>query len=92
VTCSDSGAHEPNQIATALKNGTALTVTCPGGVTWYVDTCGPGVELTVGGPTCSCTGPAAHTVRPCMGTADWGGVNTNSCNAPSQTVTVIFQF
>jgi len=56
----------------------------------------PQVELMVspvGNPVpiaCSCLGAAddVYVVRPCIGNQNWGGVGTDICNAPSQTIEV----
>ncbi len=90
ITCNNSGAGEPNKIATALRTGAALTQAC-GGRTWAVGTCGSGIELTATGPVCQCQTPG-YTHRPCIGqlNSNWGGVNTTTCTAPTQTITITF--
>jgi hypothetical protein len=85
VTCTDSGA--PDQIAALLKSGTDGSVTC-GTRTWRVGAC-IGIELNAANVTCECETPG-YTVRPCVGNFNWGGVNTATCSAPSQTMTVTF--
>ncbi len=90
-TCTNSGANEPNQIATNLRNGTAFSIVC-GAHTWNVGTCGAGIELTASGPgVCQCQTPG-YTMRPCInvGNANWGGANTATCTGPTQTITVTF--
>ncbi|PYK40035.1 MAG: hypothetical protein DME49_01985, partial [Verrucomicrobia bacterium] len=82
------------QIATALKSGTSASFNT-GGYTWNVGTCGSGIEFNasnIGNVICACLGSQAYTVRPEIGTGNpnWGGVNTNTCSGPSQTITVIF--
>jgi hypothetical protein len=90
VTCSDTLAV--NQIATALRTPAAASVLCNGRY-WEVNPdCGGGVALvanTTAGTTCTCVGD--HTVRPCHPNRDWGGAGTAVCEAPSQTLTVVFQ-
>src|SRR6266404_3948436 len=83
------------QIAAALKSGTSVSLNA-GGHTWNVGTCGSGIEFNasdIGNVICGCTSPSqAYTVRPEIGASNpnWGGVNTNTCSGPSQTITVIF--
>jgi len=56
----------------------------------------PQVELKVSADTdpvpaaCACQlgGDGVYVVRPCIGNQNWGGVGTDVCNAPSQTITV----
>jgi len=78
------------QIANALNTGTTLTTTCDGN-TWRVGTCGTGIELNSGTSNiCQCGSAATYTVRPTLspGNRNWGGVNSATCNGPSQTMTV----
>jgi hypothetical protein len=90
------------QIATAMKNATANSWNV-GNITWEVnvgcvDSNGPpdatGLYATLnGGPvSCVCTDSSSYMVRPEIGASNsnWGGVNTVTCNAPSQSLTVIF--
>src|SRR5205814_6686292 len=83
------------QIAAALQSGTLASFNT-GGYTWNVGTCGVGIEFNasnIGNVICGCTSSSqAYTVRPEIGTGNpnWGGVNTNTCSGPSQTITVIF--
>ena len=54
-------------------------------------TCGSGNELSASGTTCICTSPG-HIIRACIGVnANWGGVNTATCSAPTQTMTAVFR-
>jgi len=86
-TCSGTGA---NTLCQALHNNTSTSVSC-GSYTWVTDQCSGGIELTADNGTCSCTNPG-YNVRPCLSSnGDWGGVNTKSCAAPSQTITVTCQ-
>ncbi len=79
-------------VATALRNGTAITQTSDGH-TWYVGTCGsscgPGIELSVDQGVCACG--SVCSVRPDIGAtnSNWGGIGT-TCSAPSQTLIVTF--
>src|SRR6266850_5183353 len=82
------------QIAAALKSGTSASFNA-GGYTWNVGTCGAGIEFNasnIGNTICGCLDSRVYTIRPKIGTGNpnWGGVNTNTCSGPSQTITVIF--
>jgi hypothetical protein len=84
------------QIAQRLRDGTGGAWTV-GDVTWNVGPIGDGVELNARLNTSSVTGIGkcdtgadAYTARPELDSGDWGGVNTNTCNGPSQTITVTF--
>ena len=74
-----------NTIAQALRNGTTGSWSC-GGYTWYIGSCGPGIELAINQSICSC--PTGYSIRPCIGNTNWGGVNTATCSGPTQTMTV----
>ena len=87
------------QIALAVSEGNGGSWLV-GNVTWNVGlACGSStfattpVELNAnsGNDTgvCHCTSPG-YIIRPNIGNDNWGGVNTNTCNGPSQTITVIF--
>jgi hypothetical protein len=84
VTCSDPAAA--TQICQALHNRSFASVFCDGRA-WNVGSCG-GTELSVDTGICFCSG-LSRTVRPCTGGNVWGGVNTSTCDAPSQTMTVV---
>jgi hypothetical protein len=74
------------QICQALHDATSLSVTCNGRV-WSVGGCS-GVELTTNdNGTCQCG--SGYTARPCYSDGVWGGMGTETCNGPSQTMTVI---
>jgi cysteine-rich repeat protein len=81
-TCNGAGA---TQLCNALRDGTTLSVAC-NGHTWFVDDC-LGIELTADDLGCACVSPG-YSVRPCIAHQDYGGVNTNTCAGPSQTITV----
>ena len=98
LTCDDPCLNQ--QIAEALKNGTALSVFCNGN--WWTvrgESCHTGcsnssadVELRVDPVSqgmCFCDNPA-YTFRPCIGNSNWGGINSATCGAPTQTMTVEF--
>ncbi|HEX4418772.1 MAG TPA: hypothetical protein VH165_12765 [Kofleriaceae bacterium] len=85
------------QICQALHTGASLTVSC-GGHNWSVGDCGLSTELNVDISVCTCTtGTQAAIARPCIDLANgdanpnWGGVRTDTCDAPSQTITVTCQ-
>ncbi|MBV5335171.1 MAG: HYR domain-containing protein, partial [Sulfuricurvum sp.] len=84
------------QIAVALKNGTNGTWST-NGRTWAVGNCGgPGALSATNGYVCSCD-QNGYVVRPCIDlqsgypNPNWGGVNTVTCNSPSQNITVVFE-
>jgi hypothetical protein len=90
ITCNT--ASVVNNMAAALKAQTAYTAVC-NGHTWsncnrYND------ELWLDPPS-QCSGancPTGYIIRPCIGNANWGGVNTATCSGePSQTMTLSFQ-
>ncbi len=93
-TCSNEGAAQT--IVGALNGpvGSSATVNC-GGFVWRVGACGAGTELNVGPPgavICQCTlaGSGQYSLRPCLApnNANWGGIDTNTCGDPTQTITV----
>jgi hypothetical protein len=84
VTCDDPAAA--TQICQALHSGGFASLFC-NGHSWNVGQCG-GVELSVDTGVCFCNSGGVDTVRPCLGD-EWGGLNTSTCFAPSQTMTVV---
>jgi len=84
------------QLCQALHAGATVTTSC-GGHTWSVGDCGGSTELSVDASICVCTnGTQAAIARPCIDLANgpnpnWGGVRTNTCSSPSQTITVTCQ-
>jgi hypothetical protein len=86
VTCQGNGA---NQLCQALRMNQSVSVMC-NGRTWRTGPCGGGTELSATGNICQCDMPG-YLVRPCIGNNNWGGVNTATCNGPTQTMTVICQ-
>jgi len=84
-TCTGAGA---NTLCQALHNGTVVSALSCSGNTWNVDTCAGSLKITADGAACTCKTPG-YAVRPCLASnGDWGGVNTATCNGPSQTMTV----
>ncbi|WP_366524546.1 hypothetical protein [Nannocystis sp.] len=74
----------------ALKNGTAVGPLACDGNNWRTGNCGGGLEINADGTLCSCDNPG-WIVRPCIGggNPNWGGMNSATCNGPSQTLEVI---
>jgi hypothetical protein len=87
VTCNDPTAA--SQICAALHQGTFQSVVCNGHV-WNTGQCG-GTELAVDNTVCRCTFGFDHTLRPCIGNENWGGVGTQTCGGQSQNMTVVCQ-
>jgi hypothetical protein len=83
VTC---GATAANILCQALRTNTPTSVVCDGHI-WNVGGCGPGNELNVDTPLCTCP-TAGYDIRPCFGYPNWGGINGATCNAATQTITV----
>ena len=81
------------QLATNLKNGTALSVNI-GGINWLVGCC----ACRAGGATPnavefsnvgSCSASSTAALRPWIANANWGGIGT-TVNAATQTLTLRF--
>lgn len=91
VTLTDTAAIA--NIAQAMNTMTPYSVTT-GGNTWTVgiNACGSGVLLAVNAPNCNCDGAAGnlYLFRPEIGSSNWGGINTPTCNGPSQTMNIDF--
>ncbi|HSQ67678.1 MAG TPA: hypothetical protein VLM85_30920 [Polyangiaceae bacterium] len=84
-TCTGATA---NTLCQALHNNTPVSAVSCGGYTWATGTCGGGIELSADGTICVCSTPG-YCTRPCINTnANWGGIATDTCSAPTQTVTV----
>jgi cysteine-rich repeat protein len=81
---------QANTICQSLGTGQVSSTMC-NGRTWSVGTCGAGIELGTS-PPCQCSSPG-YTVRPCInnGNPNWGGVNSNTCSGPTQTIEVVCQ-
>jgi hypothetical protein len=87
-TCTNSTIV--NNIATNLKNGTTYSAyDSATGYTWVTGTCGDPRTLSATGTVCACETPG-YTFRPCINNANWGGVGTTNCSAPTQTITITF--
>lgn len=79
------------QIATALKNGTAINITI-GSTIVSIGACN-GVEFTAysSNSTCSCPSAAGvFTLRPTIGNENWGGAGGATCSGTNQTLTLSF--
>lgn len=87
VSCSDPASA--TQICRALHDHSFASVSC-NGHTWNVGGCGGIPELAVDNSVCFCTFGFDHTIRPCF-FEDWGGVGTQTCGGPDQTMTVACQ-
>jgi cysteine-rich repeat protein len=77
----------------ALATGQTVTNIACDGRTWNVGNCGSGIELNAqGASVCTCTNPG-YIARPCIGqgNSNWGGVNSNTCGGPTQTIEVVCQ-
>jgi hypothetical protein len=87
-TCTGATA---TAMCNALNTGGAAGPTLCDGNTWLVDVCN-GTELNASGVTCACQTPGVgYDLRPCISNLNWGGVDTVTCSAPTQTMTVICQ-
>lgn len=93
-TCTGSVADQLcKSLHTGFTNKSAPTyvngVSCNGHL-WYTSNCSvntPQIGLSVDVYACSCNNPG-YVARPCIGNDNWGGVGTNSCPPPTQTITV----
>jgi hypothetical protein len=87
VSCTDPTVVQA--IATALRTAASGSWTCDGR-SWRTGPCGRGTELSAEGSICACPSPG-YIMRPCIETTvNWGGVNTATCSAPTQTMTLEF--
>jgi cysteine-rich repeat protein len=77
---------EARQICDALRDGAGFFSIFCDGHTWFVDECG-GTEITADDGSCTCMDPG-FAVRPCIFAQEWGGVNSTTCGAPTQTIVV----
>jgi len=77
-------------LALALRTSTAYGTVTSNGRSWAVGSCGGGYELSANGAVCSCT--TGYDVRPCIGNANYGGINGATCTGVTQTMIVSFTF
>jgi hypothetical protein len=84
------------QVATKLNSspptgGTTQTWTV-GSNKIVVGNCGGDLEISIGpnASICSCNLVGVYTVRPGIGNYNWGGQASTTCQAASQTLTVVF--
>jgi hypothetical protein len=80
-----------SNIALALRTTATYGPVTSNNRVWSVDYCGSGYELSASNSNCQCTNPA-YILRPCIGNANWGGINGSTCGAGDQTMTVLFQY
>jgi hypothetical protein len=84
------------QVATKLNSSSPSGVTTQtwavGGNNIVVGPCGGDVELSIGpsATICNCNQTGVYTVRPGIGNYNWGGQASTTCQAASQTLTVVF--
>ncbi|MFH1320590.1 MAG: LamG-like jellyroll fold domain-containing protein, partial [Bacteroidota bacterium] len=97
-TCTDP--VKVMQMAGSLRNSVAGTWAGCDGYTWIVAMgCGSGcgapasqiVEFNANGTTCNCASPG-YDLRPAIANNNWGGINSTSCGAPTQTMIVEFEY
>jgi hypothetical protein len=94
LTCTGAAADQLcKSLHTGFTNKSSPTyvngVSC-GGHTWYTSNCSvstPQIGLSVDATACTCNNPG-WIARPCIGNDNWGGVQTNTCPPPTQTITV----
>jgi len=96
-TCTDPAMVM--QMAGSLRDGVAGTwfcgteefnvgISCFGGCAVM----GDDVEFNATpASSCSCSNPG-YILRPCIGNQNWGGINGLSCTAPTQVMTVEFEY
>ncbi|NQW42537.1 MAG: T9SS type A sorting domain-containing protein [Bacteroidetes bacterium] len=81
-TCTDK--YATRQIADALYNGTNTVIACDG-LNWQIGNCydyncgsySEAIELTLNQYTCNCG--ISYSIRPCVSSPNWGGINTEIC-------------
>ena len=88
VTCTDPVTAQ--NIADALRLGTTYSGSSDG-FNWVASDACCGPELTNTGSFGNCMNPG-YTVRPDIANDNWGGINTTTCGAPTQTMEVDFYF
>jgi hypothetical protein len=86
VTCTGSTA---DVICQAMHEAGTVTAPC-NGRQWNVGFCQGAVEINASGCICCCL-DAGYNVAPCYPGVEWGGVNTNDCPPPAQSVRVSCQ-
>ena len=78
-------------ITLALRASSSYGPVSSNGHSWAVGACGAGSELSAGGSVCACRTPS-YALRACIGNSNWGGVNSTTCSAPTQTMTATFEY
>lgn len=84
LTCDDPSAA--TQLCSALHDHGFAQVFC-NGHDWSVGLCGSSTEIVTDASVCTCSF-GVHDVRPCTG-FNWGGIGTETCDAPGQNLTVV---
>jgi hypothetical protein len=81
-----------NQLRGAWPTNTAIQSWTIGARVVSVGSCGNDLELSIGpsASICGCSPTGVYTARPGIGNANWGGQAGGTCNAASQTLTVVF--
>lgn len=82
-----------NNMALAIKNASAYISPTANGHVWSV--CNRYNGETWVDPPSMCSGSncpnPGYILRPCITNLNWGGVNTATCGAPTQVMTIIFE-
>jgi len=91
ITCNNPAIVQA--FAAALKNNTGYISPACNGHTWAM--CNTNADkIWLDAPSlCNggdCPSPG-YIIRPCIGNLNWGGVNTATCSAPTQVMTIKFQ-
>jgi hypothetical protein len=80
-------------VANNLKNSTASNTTIGSSIV-SIGNCGSGIEITIGpnNSTCQCASTGYYTLRPLIQASNpnWGGADSGTCNAATQTLTLSF--
>jgi len=85
-----NNASIASALAVAIKTKTSyLSPPCNGNIWTSCSQCGSGYEIDVNAAFCDACNTIA--IRPCWCNHNWGGVDTQTCNPPSQVVSLDFQ-
>ena len=106
ISVTISGSNDPvgktiNDPAATNRLAELLNTRTPGFVTsgfdtWVVTSCGKtvcniqSVALSVNGSIDQCSCNDTYAVRPHTMTDNWGGLNFSACDAPGQTIKIVF--
>ncbi|CAF1040212.1 unnamed protein product [Adineta steineri] len=82
-----------SKIALALRTSSVYGPVTSNRRSWAVNTSAhsKAYKLSASGDPNECQNPG-YIVRPCIDNINWGGINGLTCNAASQTMSVIFQY